>query len=267
MALYGGLSLQTVIAGHLKNSNFRIQEEQDWDHEHKIDFVVTRFPSYPKATSIGVQVTSRRGDIGKLSEFVAKNDPASGRVTVANKALYLEIDEGVNPETGGAELVKNVLGAYQFDERFAQTPICAATIQAANSGFSYQFFDPRGKPVQLPAVPLIDSPVRLKTPVRDLQAEVKRVEGAWRGGGIGIEGLLHTYKAEGGYGFIDGQDGSTYFVHATSIVDSVLLADLKALLKYAGTARVDYRVLFDDGGKAPQRDYRAARNVRLLMKC
>ncbi len=261
----GGLDLQTAIAGHLKNNSFRVQEEEEWDHNNKIDFVVTKFPRYPKLTSVGVQVTARCKDGAKISEFVAKNDPNSGNVTVADKALYLEIEENVDINKGGADLVAQVLYAFQFDEQFADTRVWAATIQAKTDSISYRFFDPRKlNPFAAPANPVIATP---GTPIDDLKSSAERLAKALGNGKLELEGKLHTFLTEKGFGFISAQDGSTYFMHISEAKDPVLLGHLDALMKLPGKTSLQYQVLFEDGGKTrPDTEYKTARNARLLLK-
>ena len=91
-----GLDLQASITGYLQKFKFTIQEEEEWDHNNKIDFVITKFPNYPKSLSLGVQVTGRCGDSEKMKEFAVKNDPNGGNITVADKALYLAKRLGKN---------------------------------------------------------------------------------------------------------------------------------------------------------------------------
>lgn len=252
-----GLDLQASIVGYLQKFKFTIQEEEEWDHNNKIDFVITKFPNYPKSLSLGVQVTGRCGDRMKMNEFVARNDPTGEGITVADKALYLEVEENVVLNRGGAELIANVLYAFQFDEKFAKTKVQAATIQALPDAICYRFFDPR--PTQ---------------PVTTAKTVVARTQDA---GGVilqtlstqprELEGKLNSYFPDQGYGFIEAQDGSSYYLHVSEVLRNDPLAEkLEALMRLPGKTSLRYHVIFEDGGKTRQGAlYRVAKNVRLLV--
>jgi cold shock CspA family protein len=261
-----GLDLQVAIAGHLKNADFKVQTEEEWDHNNKIDFVVTKFPRYPKSVSLGVQITARCGNAQKLNEFVAKNDPANGIMTIANKALYMEIEDDVDINKGGAELVAQILWAFQFDEQFAKSKIWAARLLASTDSIAYRFFDPR----RIESLAPVAAPHGNQAwdPVADLSKSVSQLTRRFAGSKLALEGTLHTFKPQEGYGFIDGQDGGTYFLHINEVKDPVLMADLNGLMKLQGKARVEYRVLFEDGGRTrPNAPYQTATNCRMLMRC
>ena len=82
-----------------------------------------------------------------------------------------------------------------------------------------------------------------------------------------LEGKLNSYYPEQGYGFIEAQDGSTYFMHASEVLRNDPLAEkLDALMKLPGKTSLRYLVIFEDGGKTRQETpYRTAKNVRLLI--
>lgn len=259
-----GIDLQIAIAGHLKNSSFRLQEEEEWDHNNKIDFVVTKFPRYPKSVSLGVQVTGWCGNASKLNEFVAKNDRTSGNVTVADKAIYLEIGENVDINKGGADLVAQILYAFQFDEQFEETKVWAATIRARTDSIAYRFFDPRRAfEVEDRMIPI--TAVK-NDPVSDIKGSVALLEKRLNGD-RDLEGVINSFYTEGGFGFISGQDGSTYHLHISNIKDPRLSNDLNGLMRLPGKTRLQYYVVFEDGGKTrPDATYRTARNVKLMLK-
>lgn len=243
MARSIGLDTEAAVIGYLQKFRFRIQEEQEWDFNNKIDFLVTKFPNYLKSVSLGVQLTTLLSNWPKITEFVAKNDPDNGQITVADRALYLEIDPGVNLSQGGAELVSAVVYAFQFDSRFAETKIAGATIKTMPDALGYQFFDPR-KPVAVPSRE-IASP-GLKT-----------------ASGKELEGMLTMFFPEKGYGFIEAQDGSTYFMHLNQVTDPDFYAALDAMMKLPGKMKVNKNVFFEDGGKPRlEANYRTAVNVR-----
>jgi len=252
----GGLDLQTTIAGHLQKMKFRIQEEDEWDHNNKIDFVVTKFPNYPKSVSLGIQITARCNDKQKLAEFVTKNEPSGGCITVADKALYLEIESNVDINRGGADLVASVLYSYQFDEQYADTKVFAAQILAKTDSLAYRFYDPHK-----------NLATQTNTPIADLQSARNQLSKALGNGKIDLEGKFHSYFPEKGYGFILAQDGSTYFLHLAEVSDPALTRYLDSMKKLPGKAPLNYQVLFEDGGKTRNDTaYRTARNVRMLMK-
>jgi hypothetical protein len=260
-----GLDLQVAISGHLKNCGFRVQEEEEWDHNNKLDFVVTKFPHYPKLMSVGVQITSRCKDLGKLGEFVAKNDSNGGNVTVASKALYLEIEGDVDINKGGADLVATVLYAFQFDAQFNNTKVWGATIRAEKDSIGYRFFDPcKNKAEAASYKPL---PVAASVPITDIKGSVARLAKSMSTGNREIEGKLHTFFPEKGFGFISAQDGNNYFMHITDTKDHELVSNLNSLMKLPGKTSLQYQVVFENGGKTRNdTPCKVARNIRLLLK-
>lgn len=260
-----GLDLQVAISGHLKNCGFRVQEEEEWDHNNKLDFVVTKFPHYPKLMSVGVQITSRCKDAAKRGEFVAKNDSNGGNVTVASKALYLEIEGDVDINKGGADLVATVLYAFQFDAQFTNTKVWGATIQAEKDSIGYRFFDPCKATAE--AVSYKPLPVAASVPITDIKGSVARLAKSMSSGNREIEGMLHTFFPEKGFGFISAQDGNNYFMHITDTKDHELVSNLDSLMKLPGKTSLQYQVVFENGGKTrSDTPYKVARNIRLLLK-
>ena len=260
-----GLDLQAAISGHLKDKRFKILEDEEWDHSNKIDFLIVKFPSDPKGVLVGVQVTARCNDGAKLAEFVARNDPNGGNRTVANKALYLEIEESVDINKGGADLVANILYAFQFDEQFADTKVWAATIQANKGSISYRFFDPRKNNSGEKGAN--SSPVVPGAKIVDLKISADRLARALGSGKVDLRGVLTSYRTEKGDGWIDPQVGRLFHMHINDVTDKRFSADLDALPKVSGTTPLSFQVLFEDGGKTrADASYNSAKNIRLLSK-
>lgn len=262
-----GIDLQVAICGYLKDMGFRVMTEEEWDHAYKLDFLISRFPKYPKTVSVGVQITSRLNDEGKRAEFVVKNTPGDGRITVADRALYLEWDERVQLNKGGAELVSHALSAFHFDSRFADTKVWAVRIFARDDAFGYIFYDPLQPPKTAEFSPLITN-VPKRPAVANLNgaaSNLKRV----LGGKVGeLEGRLHSLflGSASSYGFISAQDGQTYHFKVSDITDSELRESISVFQGSAGKTSVNFEVIFDDHGKT-RTDvlYRSAKNVRLLF--
>jgi hypothetical protein len=82
-----------------------------------------------------------------------------------------------------------------------------------------------------------------------------------------LEGKLNSYFPDQGYGFIEAQDGSTYYLHVSEVLRNDPLAEkLGALMRLPGKASLRYLVIFEDGGKTRQEaPYKSAKNVRLLI--
>ena len=91
-----GLDLQAVIAGHLRSMGFQIMETAELDHEAKLDWVITKLPAWPRIIALGVQITARRGDLGKQGEFLARNRATNGNLPPVDRALYGEYDDRVH---------------------------------------------------------------------------------------------------------------------------------------------------------------------------
>jgi hypothetical protein len=286
-----GLDLQVNVAGHLKNQGFRLLEgDADLDHNSKIDFVVIRFPGYAKMVNIGVQITSRMNDLSKRSEFVAKNSPMPGRITATDKALYLEYDNRVEIHKGGADIVAQVLYAFQFDERFHDTKVGAAIVRAREDAISYTFFDPTAfesaaaapaakesavlpAPVPAPTVVKVAaerSPANpaASQPVADLSGATSRLNDALAGNPLEYEGKIVAIYPDRRYGFIHAQNGMTYHMTLNDITDTNLREKLEMYNRETGKVTLNKNaipVLFSDHGLTRSGvSYRSAKNIRLL---
>lgn len=265
-AATSGIDLQVAISGYLKNMDFRLMSEEEWDHAHKLDFLISRFPKYPKVVSIGCQITSRLNDGGKRAEFVARNTPGDGRVTVADKAIYLEWDERVQLNKGGAELVAQILSAFHFDESFADKKVWAARIYARDDAYGYIFYDPLQPPKTSEFIPLVTN-VPKRPAMPNLNGAAINLKRALGGQVAELEGKLHSiFVANTGYGFISAQDGQTYHFKLTDISDQGLLDSIRVFEGTAGKIAVNFQVIFEDHGKT-RADvvYRSAKNIRLLF--
>jgi hypothetical protein len=271
MSFPHGKSFENAVTGHLKDKGFKVSKDDNWDRTCKIDFVVDRFPNYLKKVAIGVQLTLRGDESRKLSEFIAKNDPTNiGNITVADKALYLEYEEAVDFYQGGAELVANILYAFQFDEQFSSTKVWGVKVQANTNSIGYKFFDPRmiivqnsvasqKSPSQSPPVSNIKD---VATAVQSAMVNKPHTEGKKESE---LEGTLHTYDTDKGFGYIDAQDGFTYFMHLNDVTDYTLSSQLRAYMN-RGKVQIQDHVLFTDGGKTrPNATYKQAKNIRLLL--
>ncbi|HZC22398.1 MAG TPA: hypothetical protein VE866_03600, partial [Candidatus Binatia bacterium] len=222
-----GLSHQIALSGFLKHMGYRLMEDDDLDHDAKCDFVVAKLPSFPKMVSLGVQLTTRPNDIAKRTEFFARNSPSeNGGISVVDRALYIEYDTRVDMAKGGANLVSSAIYAFLFDEQYADKRVWGVAIRSSKDSICYSFFDPCvveeratgtngiavAGPVAVPHIPA-STPTPIRTPVRNLSGSVGQLQKSLRGETLEIEGRMHTFMTNNGYGFIAGQDGSTYYVH------------------------------------------------------
>ena len=275
-----GLSHQIALSGFLKHMGFRLLEDDDLDFSAKLDFVVAKVPQFPKMISLGVQLTTRLNDISKRSEFYAHNNPeGNGGISVVDRALYVEYDTCVDMAKGGANLVASAIYAFLFDEALSDKKVWALSIRSSKDSICYSFFDPCALeaqatgtngavvagPVAVPQIPA-HVPTPIRKPVVNLADSAGLMAKAMRGEAIEIEGRLHTFMTNNGYGFLSGQDGQSYYVHRNDCAFE-LRTELDKLHRVSGKTTISYQVLFLNGGHTREGSpCPTAKNVRLLLK-
>ena len=96
-----GLNAEDRLRTLLERYGCTLIEGPRFDHEHKLDFVVSGFPQIPWLFHLGVQVTTRIDDRTKQATFlkIVRENP------VTNRNIYLEMEPGVNLEKGGAFII------------------------------------------------------------------------------------------------------------------------------------------------------------------
>jgi cold shock CspA family protein len=255
MAIYkkGNQLEDRIIAALEANGCLLERKNQILDHEHKIDFVVIRFPENPRYFSLGVQLTSRLNDSEKLREF---ND-INSRHQVTDKVVYLEISESVNLERGGVAAVLSALMGFQFDAIYKKLKIGVITIEDDLSygirsvsevvNVNRQHVVPIAvngpvvqpvveRPVQQlpPAIHLAPTPSQPPAPSMPLapRAAIDALRDTWANPqipelGTSLRGIFATFKRTSGYGFIKTEDNNLYYAHISSVVSDDLRQELQ----------------------------------------
>lgn len=259
-----GFDFEDRICTKLEGIGCRLQRDQKLDHKYKLDFKVISFPDNPGTYSLGVQLTTRRDDFEKQTDFETLQRNSS----VAQKALYLELIETLDLEDGGALAVLTVIASFQFDRRFQDTKVQGAIIYP---DYTYEFFDLAERARTLrenarqqvfdqqrpaPASPLQIDQLRTKyQPVPAMPVPAPACE---------VSGLLTAYKRTEGFGFATSTDGQSYFIHINAVTDDRLRDELNRVPYSEIPYPVEIPLWFGDGGHTrPGARYKAARNIRL----
>jgi len=276
MALFQrGFDIEDRIVSKLERYGCTIQKDPKLDHEHKLDFVLIRFPENQAFFALGVQVTTHLDSVDKQEEFLRLN--LNSRVT--RKSLYLELSPNVDVEAGGGLAVLTVMAQFQLDRTYANERVVAVRIF---DDLSHQFYNLAERVKQLHRQAMeqesktqsatVESITKLReqwVAPRPVPAKPGsplapgaaggRVEAA---PGI-VEGILVAFLPSKGFGFIETDAQGTFFVYINSIVDTVLRAQLEALPVTSGQANLSLGVSFQDAGKTrPEAKYPEAKNVR-----
>ncbi len=254
MTFAAGFTLENhTISALERHHGFRLDTNSQWDHKHKVDFIVYSIPGFrPRPT--GVQITQRVNAFEKMSEFLQAQE--SGR-SIVDRAIYIQVDPGVPLDEGGVDLVALVLRQFQADRQLQSSKVLGAHIY---DDITYEFFDLKkaiASHVQhrtnseRPVVGTTDGKqVKAPEAASDVNLDAEALSRALMGdkGSKEMRGILNTYRPSRGFGMATGRDGNSYFVHIYSIVDM----DLRdRLSRYSGEAPVNLEIpiSFVDGGK------------------
>ena len=269
-----GLDLQAVIAGHLRSMGFQIMETAELDHEAKLDWVITKLPAWPRIIALGVQITARRGDLGKQGEFLARNRATNGNLPPVDRALYIEYDDRVHVGRGGAALVANAITSYLFDVQYSAQTIYGVTIQSQNdSVIGYTFFDLKEflalasgtdgaavtvMPIRRPVSFAYSSSTGPKVIAESAPAAdpfpMPRE----------LEGRLHSFLTKKRFGFVSAVDGCTYWAPCNEM-SAELLAEIDKLPVSEDKNVLAYQVIFEPVASTREdAKYAVAKNMRIL---
>jgi hypothetical protein len=248
-----GFDLEDRICSALEAYGCTIQKDLILDHQHKIDFVVIRFPDNPAFYAMGVQVTANLDAIDKQQSFIEAN--AGARVTP--RSVYLELSENVDLEAGGCRLILTVLMQFQFDKAYANERIVGVRI---HDDLTYQFYDLTGRVKQLRE----REEQRRKAQEAAVESARPRTPLVSTAAAPGLmEGTLYAYLPHKRFGFIQTDGRGTFYIYIESIVDPALRAELESLPPTGFPAHVEIAVTFTDAGRTrPDAKYPEAKNVR-----
>jgi hypothetical protein len=259
-----GFDFEDRICTKLESIGCRLQRDQRLDHKYKLDFKVISFPDNPGTYSLGVQVTTRRDDYEKQTEFESLHRTSS----VAQKALYLELMDSLDLEDGGALAVLTVIAGFQFDRRFRDVKVEGAVIYP---DYSYEYFDvgERSRSLRESArEDLLEN--QRPTPATPLQIDQLRIRLQHTehtpavSSGPEVNAVLTAYKRSEGYGFATSASGENYFVHVNAVTDERLREELNQVPYSEIPYPVEIPLVFVDAGYTkPGAKYKAAKAVRM----
>ena len=129
-----GLNAEDRLRTLLERYGCTLIEGPRFDHEHKLDFVVSGFPQIPWLFHLGVQVTTRIDDRTKQATFlkIVRENP------VTRHNIYLEMEPGVNLEKGGAFVVLTALVEFLHNRLHADAGVIGLRV---SSDLKYHFYD------------------------------------------------------------------------------------------------------------------------------
>lgn len=219
----------------------RIEADQTLDHEYKLDFVIHRFQGITRfSPAIGVQFTSRAGDLTKQEQFLRVLQATE----VVPRGVYIELaSDNVNLERGGAEIIYGALLAFSFGLQHREEKYVGLRI---HPDYNFEFFD-----------------------IECCTDELRRDEEAGIAGlapGIEVTGQVVKYFPDKGYGFIKPDPGQAF------LKDFFLLykrCDARLLERITEHSKAPYfepiRVIFRDGGITKEDvSARTALDIRLM---
>ena len=283
MAIKSGLGFEDRLIGYLQRQQFDVSHDPTLDHEYKIDFVIRKFPGNPKFHSLGVQVTTRPGEIQKMQEFAAVH---ASEYRVVDKVIYLEVDPRLDFEKGVGHLIAVGLSEFQFNTAHQGDKMAGVKI---NPDMTYSVFDislmlsnlAKAELESRSVTPALAATAEVKTQPPPLAAEKPKpsidfslaasaLQKGMRGDTSGgpnlpkIQGFINAYYRTRDHGFITGQNGESYFFGLAGVADGALRDRLLALPDVDWGASVEGTIEFQDVGKTrPNARYPEAKAVRL----
>lgn len=279
-----GLNAEDRLRTLLERYGCTLIEGPRFDHEHKLDFVVSGFPQIPWLFHLGVQVTTRIDDRTKQATFlkIVRENP------VTNRNVYLEMEPGVNLEKGGAFIVLTALVEFLHNRQHSDDGVMGLRV---GSDLKYHFYDlahavalpgpllrpasvgqtppfvrpfggmvaqqpqPQAAAVPMAPVAMMQSPgpaVPL-APVPAVPAGTPKPEAV---------GRITRYNIERSIGLIVGQDGTEYFIHKSNFSDLMLRMEVESLASQNEWFDEPIPVQFVDGGRVPGKKNNIAQLIR-----
>jgi len=290
-----GLNAEDRLRTLLERYGCTLIEGPRFDHEHKLDFVVSGFPQIPWLFHLGVQVTTRIDDRTKQATFlkIVRENP------VTNRNVYLEMEPGVNLEKGGAFVVLTALVEFLHNRQHSDDGVMGLRV---GSDLKYHFYDlahavalpgPIGRPTmgaappfarpfggatpipapqgqQMPtqpgqAMPMAPVAVMMpSSPSMPMGASPVPALPVSTGGSPKPEavGRITRYNIERSIGLIVGQDGTEYFIHKSNFSDLMLRMEVESLASHNEWFDEPIPVQFVDGGRVPGKKNNIAQLIR-----
>lgn len=295
-----GLNAEDRLRTLLERYGCTLIEGPRFDHEHKLDFVVSGFPQIPWLFHLGVQVTTRIDDRTKQATFlkIVRENP------VTNRNIYLEMEPGVNLEKGGAFIVLTALVEFLHNRLHSDAGVIGLRV---SSDLKYHFYDlahavalPGGLSRSMssaamapppfarsfgPQQPLIPQPGST-APLAVMPTATPAPMGPSTPGVPGTApapslapvpypaqgyaympkpeavGRITRYNIERSIGLIVSQDGSEYFIHKSNFSDLMLRMEVESLAGHNEWFDEPIAVQFVDGGRVPGKKNNIAQLIR-----
>ncbi len=276
-----GLNAEDRLRTLLERYGCTLIEGPRFDHEHKLDFVVSGFPQIPWLFHLGVQVTTRIDDRTKQATFlkIVRENP------VTNRNIYLEMEPGVNLEKGGAFVVLTALVEFLHNRLHSDDGVMGLRV---GSDLKYHFYD-LAHAVALPGglmrpssmgsqVPPFVRPFGAPTPMPQPQPAVAQVAVMPTSPAMPLApvpaspsmgspkpeavGRITRYNIERSIGLIVGQDGTEYFIHKSNFSDLMLRMEVESLASHNEWFDEPIPVQFVDGGRVPGKKNNIAQLIR-----
>lgn len=287
-----GLNAEDRLRTLLERYGCTLIEGPRFDHEHKLDFVVSGFPQIPWLFHLGVQVTTRIDDRTKQATFlkIVRENP------VTNRNVYLEMEPGVNLEKGGAFIVLTALVEFLHNRQHSDDGVMGLRV---GSDLKYHFYDlahavalpgPLTRPASMGGQPPFVRPFggsapmpqhgmpQQQQPQSGLLAPVAVLMPQAPSMPVGASpvpsmpatgspkpeavGRITRYNIERSIGLIVGQDGTEYFIHKSNFSDLMLRMEVESLASHNEWFDEPIPVQFVDGGRVPGKKNNIAQLIR-----
>lgn len=272
-----GSLFEKALVGDLVQQGFQIpRRDAALDHDAKLDFVIHRFPGSIMHHQIGVQVTiGEPNNVKKMQEFLAVHSGPYQKGI--QRSVYVQVDEDLDLVGGGGHVIGAAITQFQFSRDLVSERVIGLEVE---EDLSYRLFSIKER-IASEVAKHNDSSVTPQsqsatTPtVLGMQAkpQVSRhssptTASAQASSHLTLPGVVEgqlTYwiPEEAGYGYIQGQDGETYYLHFNSIADDrlrSLLLGVRMRARYP----LEQPLEFQSGSKnRPTDKYRPAKNARL----
>jgi hypothetical protein len=290
-----GLNAEDRLRTLLERYGCTLIEGPRFDHEHKLDFVVSGFPQIPWLFHLGVQVTTRIDDRTKQATFlkIVRENP------VTNRNIYLEMEPGVNLEKGGAFVVLTALVEFLHNRLHSDDGVIGLRV---SSDLKYHFYDlahavalPGGLSRPASAGSMAPPPFARtfgqqpssgppSTPLAVMPPSTAQ-SGGGSSAGPSAPGLpsmpavpqgampvyapkpeavgrITRYNIERSIGLIVSQDGTEYFIHKSNFSDLMLRMEVESLASHNEWFDEPIAVQFVDGGRVPGKKNNIAQLIR-----
>jgi cold shock CspA family protein len=274
-----GSLFERALVGDLVQQGFQIpRRDAALDHDAKLDFVIHRFPGSIMHHQIGVQVTiGEPNNVRKMQEFLAVHSGPYQKGI--QRSIYMQIDEDLDLVGGGGHVIGAAITQFQFSRELVSERVIGLEVE---EDLSYRLFSIKdriaseaakhnGSPMTAqsqsaaaPATPAIPAKAQVgKAVPTTAAASPSQTSPQLTQPGV-LEGqLTYWIPEEAGYGYVQGQDGETYYLHFNSIADDRLRSLLLGVQMRARYP-LEQSLEFQAGSKNRQTDkYRPAKNVRL----